>query len=1031
MSRLYDYNKKQWVNVPEGETSRLVAEGTHGFESGIKIPVVSPDGKSGFIPSENANKAFKSGYRFGTQADFSQAAEVSKQESIRQHYDNDMATIAEGVIRGASFGLSDVAVQAFGSPDMVEQVAFRKNESPILSTASEIGGMLLNPLTRKASTKIFEKVAGATAKKVAPGLAAKGADLLGKVAGGAAEGSFFGVAEGISEAALGNPDTVAEVLLTVGEKSLLGGMFGGAAGGIFGVGGLAADAVRSKTAGIVGKAAQNELGKEAAVSAIKKLPNFDPETKELLNDIAGEYAEHPSIVKEYLTNGKSGAVVKAKELRDLDNALKKEMKNLDNQVNYFLKRIPKEEAKMVEQTMKEAGQDLYRANADLFANADRSYKEYWAGLAENMDEPKIVDRLKNDTNGLINKLVSQAEEGGVPNLKEFADKLRDHFNAFLPDGEVVTEGSEMLAANSLRQFIDQATSSPGRKIGKVYLSEVAPKPIHNILLQYRDKLDGMMKNHPNADIAAAQQLVDDRYAAFSKFNGFVKDNLMKAPKDQRLIPKDADPEDYLKLSKKKSIRNLLDPEKSETLNAIISNVSKFADSADNLKRIGRDINEKKLHSEDIKQKIDGILNDTALDRRDLADVEDLLRDINADGDMLSKVGRLQRFEKELAELSEIQSPITKYVRLKQVLGQDVGEELQDLARMTTGFQHLEKLEAMSPKDFKLGSLANAIPGVRKIPGIGSTDAGVGTVVGGLVGGPAGAAAGLAADTVRAHRDPMRQLKTIAGIHSAVNKGVVQTDKVISRVAKSLTSPIRGGGSVVSTVRKATAISGAKSGDRKKKRERVKTIAKNVSAMVADPAQLVQKAEAYIAPFDDTPGVQQAITNKAMNIAGYLNENMPDSLRPEVGNVFSKNYEPSSRDVRDFERIIDAAFNPMRVLDRIEAGSANMEDIQALSSIYPEMYQKLQEAVINDISKLDTKIPYAKRVMLGNLLDIQSDPSMAPQFIADMQQKYQKDQGGRPEGSLDARPRRGKLDSNPEQTLMTQAGMVENRGVANP
>jgi len=90
MSRLYDYDKKQWVNVAEEDTTRLVAEGTHGFEQGIDIPVKDAKGETFYIPSDRAHEAFRDGLSFGDNKAFSASANRMSEEVIAKHYDSPM-----------------------------------------------------------------------------------------------------------------------------------------------------------------------------------------------------------------------------------------------------------------------------------------------------------------------------------------------------------------------------------------------------------------------------------------------------------------------------------------------------------------------------------------------------------------------------------------------------------------------------------------------------------------------------------------------------------------------------------------------------------------------------------------------------------------------------------------------------------------------------------------------------------------------------------------------------------------------------
>lgn len=140
-----------------------------------------------------------------------------------------------GAARGATFGLSDVALTKTGlvEPQTLERL---KEQNPSSSIAGEVAGIVgtlplrLSPVGIAATvgTKVATKTAQKIGANIAESTAAKIAKKASAVAAGSAvEGAFYGTGQVISDSAIGRPPKNAEdIVATVGLSSLLGGGLG-------------------------------------------------------------------------------------------------------------------------------------------------------------------------------------------------------------------------------------------------------------------------------------------------------------------------------------------------------------------------------------------------------------------------------------------------------------------------------------------------------------------------------------------------------------------------------------------------------------------------------------------------------------------------------------------------------------------------------------------------------------------------------------------------------------------------------------
>ncbi len=252
--------------VGEDELLPALAAGSHA-PVGAKA-LINPDGELVFSPMEDvhANLA-QYGYSIPTQT---QLNELSNQKQYGEGVGNVAKAALEGVSRGTTFGLSDLAESKLGisTPEAIRE---RRERNPVASTAGEIGGAvgsaLLAPELSPAG--ILSKAGAGVAERLAPealgegaSLAAKALNAAGQVgaraAGSAIEGAAYGMGQTVSEAALGDPNLNAEkIMANIGY----GGFFGGALGGLLKAGEMAVPAGLEKAQSAVKNAYETLVGK--------------------------------------------------------------------------------------------------------------------------------------------------------------------------------------------------------------------------------------------------------------------------------------------------------------------------------------------------------------------------------------------------------------------------------------------------------------------------------------------------------------------------------------------------------------------------------------------------------------------------------------------------------------------------------------------------------------------------------------------------------------------------------------------------
>jgi hypothetical protein len=227
--------------VPDDDLLPGLAEGRVGFQAGVPVKLRSVDGNDREVDGANVGAALRAGYSWIPRE------EVDEAERNAQYGTGAQTALAagEGLLRGATVGLSDPALVALLGDDYRKDAAARRETAGPIATVSEVAGGVvpsllsggsgtvgtiarLTPAGRLAASGMAITNATSRALSAAPALV-RGA--AAGTAGGAFEGAIVGGTLAGSDAALGDKELTAEKLMAAG---LEGALLGGATTGIVG-----------------------------------------------------------------------------------------------------------------------------------------------------------------------------------------------------------------------------------------------------------------------------------------------------------------------------------------------------------------------------------------------------------------------------------------------------------------------------------------------------------------------------------------------------------------------------------------------------------------------------------------------------------------------------------------------------------------------------------------------------------------------------------------------------------------------------
>lgn len=170
-----------------------------------------------------------------------------------------------------------------------------------------------------------------------------------------------------------------------------------------------------------------------------------------------------------------------------------------------------------------------------------------------------------------------------------------------------------------------------------------------------------------------------------------------------------------------------------------------------------------------------------------------------------------------------------------------------------------------------------------------------------------------------------------------------------------------------------------SGDSKKTRvENFQSLGRELSAFATDNINSGQILSALTSQLStEAPAIQQAMMQKIGNTINYLNQEIPkpeaasDPLRPDI-------FIPSDRQLSQFERKMQVAFDPMSVLKEIRQGTLTREHVDALKVLYPKLLEhiklRLSERIPLAQGKIPSKVQSTIRMLMGDEALVQKSRS---------------------------------------------------------
>lgn len=172
---------------------------------------------------------------------------------------------------------------------------------------------------------------------------------------------------------------------------------------------------------------------------------------------------------------------------------------------------------------------------------------------------------------------------------------------------------------------------------------------------------------------------------------------------------------------------------------------------------------------------------------------------------------------------------------------------------------------------------------------------------------------------------------------------------------------------------------------KNKQQAFELVSKNLEHLGDQDNMVNQLAKSTARISSTAPNIAQAAHNTLISAVNFLQSKVPKD--PSPPNIFGRQYMPSSIEMAKFARYMQAVEHPMSVLQDLQNGSLTREHVEALQAVYPAIYEQLRQEAIDKAVNADSSLSYNKKVQLGTLLDIPTDPSLEPTNMAGLQANF--------------------------------------------
>jgi hypothetical protein len=225
----------------------------------------------------------------------------------------------------------------------------------------------------------------------------------------------------------------------------------------------------------------------------------------------------------------------------------------------------------------------------------------------------------------------------------------------------------------------------------------------------------------------------------------------------------------------------------------------------------------------------------------------------------------------------------------------------------------------------------------------------------------------------------------------VERWLTKSDGAIARGVRGLLGREAEGGAARAALPRPTArtASAAAAGPRT---SRIAAYAGRVAALHAAAASPEEHAAMIAHRLSDVSGAAPRVASAAASVAArataFLAAQEPKHAPTDM--LGGKASPPNSEEMDRFLRYAHAIDDPASVLDHMKHGTLTTDEVVAVRSVYPLMYEEMRRQVVNGLTDAiaSGRDPgYQRRLQIAALFGAPTDVTMTPPFVRALQQSY--------------------------------------------
>ena len=176
---------------------------------------------------------------------------------------------------------------------------------------------------------------------------------------------------------------------------------------------------------------------------------------------------------------------------------------------------------------------------------------------------------------------------------------------------------------------------------------------------------------------------------------------------------------------------------------------------------------------------------------------------------------------------------------------------------------------------------------------------------------------------------------------------------------------------------------------KKTITRFKQLKKDIEQLKTNPQTLYVRMNEMLPDVQGDQTINQELAQTMANVVGFLSEKMPTNTSTSQL-LYNNDQTPPMNQILKFMRYVDILDSPNKILQYVAGGKLMPEHMEAITTIFPRLYQAQMEAVLNGLTDqgLPVKLDMAQKQSISRFLNFPASGIFSPSFISNQQKYFQ-------------------------------------------